>query len=94
MEKIIPEIQSDLRRIDLLAAEIRGMTTMLAKPMVLDNEMLDQMVESLRSEASMLSKKIEEQLAKWDGILSVDLLNLNRLAEKQKIPLLDTRGGQ
>lgn len=59
MEKIIPEIQSDLRRIDLLAAEIRGMTTMLAKPMVLDNEMLDQMVESLRSEASMLSKKIE-----------------------------------
>ena len=40
----------------------------------------------------MLSKKIEEQLAKWDGILSQDLLNLNRLAEKQKIPLLDTRG--
>jgi photosystem II stability/assembly factor-like uncharacterized protein len=42
----------------------------------------------------MLSKKIEEQLAKWDGILSQDLLNLNRLAEKQKIPLLDARAGQ
>jgi hypothetical protein len=42
----------------------------------------------------MLSKKIEEQLAKWDGILSQDLLTLNRLAEKQKIPLLDTRAGQ
>jgi len=42
----------------------------------------------------MLSKKIEEQLAKWDGVLSQDLPNLNRLAEKQKIPLLDTRGGQ
>jgi hypothetical protein len=42
----------------------------------------------------MLSKKIEEQLSKWDGLLSQDLLNLNRLAEKQKIPLLDPRGGQ
>ena len=42
----------------------------------------------------MLSKKIGEQLSKWDGILSQDLLNLNRLAEKQKIPLLDARGGQ
>jgi hypothetical protein len=42
----------------------------------------------------MLSKKIEEQLSKWDGILSQDVLTLNRLAEKQKIPLLDTRNGQ
>jgi hypothetical protein len=42
----------------------------------------------------MLSKKIEEQLSKWDGVLSQDLLNLNRLAERQKIPLLDSRGGQ
>jgi hypothetical protein len=42
----------------------------------------------------MLSKKIEEQLSKWDGVLSRDLPNLNRLAEKQKIPLLDPRGGQ
>ena len=42
----------------------------------------------------MLSRKIEEQLSKWDGILSQDLLTLNRLAEKQKIPLLDARGGQ
>ena len=40
----------------------------------------------------MLSKKIEVQLSKWDGVLSQDLPNLNRLAEKQKIPLLDTRG--
>jgi photosystem II stability/assembly factor-like uncharacterized protein len=39
----------------------------------------------------MLSKKIDEQLSKWDGVLSQDLLNLNRLAEKQKIPLLDPR---
>jgi len=42
----------------------------------------------------MLSKKIEEQLSRWDAVLSQDLLNLNRLAEKQKIPLLDSRGGQ
>jgi len=39
----------------------------------------------------MLSKKIEEQLSKWDGVLSQDLPNVNRLAEKQKIPLLDPR---
>jgi hypothetical protein len=42
----------------------------------------------------LVSRKIEEQLSMWDGIISQDLLNLNRLAEKQKIPLLDTRGGQ
>ncbi|HXK01636.1 MAG TPA: glycosyl hydrolase [Verrucomicrobiae bacterium] len=42
----------------------------------------------------LVSGKIEEQLKKWDSILSQDLLNLNRMAEKQKIPLLDTRGGQ
>jgi photosystem II stability/assembly factor-like uncharacterized protein len=40
----------------------------------------------------LVSRKIEEQLKKWDGIISQDLLNLNRMAEKQKIPLLDTRG--
>jgi photosystem II stability/assembly factor-like uncharacterized protein len=42
----------------------------------------------------LVSRKIEEQLSKWDGIISQDLLNLNRMAEKQKLPLLDTRGGQ
>ncbi len=42
----------------------------------------------------VLSKKVEDQESKWDSILSLDLLNLNRLAEKQKIPLLDLRGGQ
>ncbi len=36
----------------------------------------------------MLSRKVEDQLSKWDGILSSDLTTLNRLAEKQKIPLV------
>jgi hypothetical protein len=42
----------------------------------------------------MLSRKIEEQLGKWDGILSQDLNNFNRAAERQKIPLIDARGGR
>jgi len=42
----------------------------------------------------LVSRKIEEQLSRWDGIISQDLSNLNRMAEKQKLPLLDTRGGQ
>jgi len=41
-----------------------------------------------------LSRKIEEQLGKWDGILSQDLSNFNRAAERQKIPLIDARGGR
>lgn len=39
----------------------------------------------------LLSRRIEEQLSKWDRILSQDLANLNRLAEKQKLPLIDAR---
>ncbi len=40
----------------------------------------------------MLSGKIQEQLNKWDGLLSQDLNTLNRAVEKQKIPLIDARG--
>ena len=36
----------------------------------------------------MLSGRIQEQLSKWDGILSTDLNGFNRNAEKQKIPLV------
>lgn len=39
----------------------------------------------------MLNAKIQAQLAKWDELLSKDLVALNRLAEKQKIPLFDPR---
>jgi len=44
-----------------------------------------------------LSRRLSEQLAKWDDILSKDLGTLNRLAEKQKISLIGVRakgGGQ
>ena len=41
----------------------------------------------------MLSGKIQEQLGKWDGILSKDLPNLNRAAERQKIPVVEVRPG-
>jgi hypothetical protein len=37
---------------------------------------------------------VEGQLSSWDGLLSRDLLNLNRMVEKQKISLLDLRAGQ
>jgi hypothetical protein len=37
----------------------------------------------------MLSRKIGEQLTKWDGILSQDVNGFNRAVEKQKIPLID-----
>jgi len=40
----------------------------------------------------MLSKKIGEQLSKWDNVLSVDLNGINKAAEKAKIPLIDSRG--
>jgi photosystem II stability/assembly factor-like uncharacterized protein len=40
----------------------------------------------------MLSKKIGEQLSKWDTVLSVDLSGINKAAEKAKIPLIDSRG--
>ncbi len=36
----------------------------------------------------MLNGKIQEQLNKWDAILSQDLTTFNRTAEKQKIPLV------
>jgi hypothetical protein len=42
----------------------------------------------------MLSRKIGEQLTKWDGILSQDVNGFNRAVEKQKIPLIDPSGNQ
>jgi hypothetical protein len=41
-----------------------------------------------------LSAELEEQLNRWDQILSQDLAAFNRAAEKQKISLVDVRPKQ
>ncbi|HEY3738880.1 MAG TPA: hypothetical protein VGL53_03500, partial [Bryobacteraceae bacterium] len=39
----------------------------------------------------MLSRRLQEQMREWDGVLSKDLSGLNKLVDQKKMPVVDTQ---
>jgi chromosome segregation ATPase len=97
-EKLIEKITAIEEQ--LIQVNMKSTEADLAFPTMLDEQLISlnysvdadtSPTQSQQQTYELLGGSLSRQLGAWDGILTKDLSELNRLAEKQKISLVDVR---